>query len=351
MAFPNSKFERPLSDREQSILMALIDCHLATGEPVGSQALAQRYGLQLSPATIRNVAADLETKGYLRQPHKSAGRVPTDAGYRAYIDQLMLRETLCEPALESAWAEFEEERRDVDAVLDRTARVLATISHQLTLAVAPTFDDARLERIRLVPVRRDRALAIMELDGAPVRTVLFELDSSPPVEAVERVTSHVNQRLAGLTLSEIRRTIGDRLDPPPIRGAQALTRRLIDDRENLFVVGRAVHIGGAADLLAQVDAGRSVDLAPLFRLLEDEERAPRVFESDPAIIGHPVVRIGSENPQEELQALSVVSCAFRVGAGQGTIGLIGPTRMRYSRLIPMVESTANRIGALVGSLS
>ena len=199
-----------LTDRERKVLEAVIRTYVATAQPAGSRQLARRFGLGVSPATIRNTMSDLEEKGYLFHPHTSAGRIPTDTAYRVYVDTLL-------PA-----TALSEEQRDilaqqiavggsVETILRRAAQSLGVIAQELGLALGPRFDDTRLERVELVRLASDRLLMVLSLQGNAVRTIFVDANTEVADRSVADVTRVLNDRLAGLTLSEIRATLAQRL--------------------------------------------------------------------------------------------------------------------------------------------
>src|SRR5881396_3730922 len=204
----------PLSERERQVLEAVIETYVQTAEPAGSRTISKRHQLGLSPATIRNTMSDLEEKGYLYHPHTSAGRIPTDQAYRVYVDSLMkpprvapaqsdqIRDELGGPA---------GERAAVETILSRAAQVLGVLTNELGVAVSPTIDEAVLDRLDLLQVSTERLLLVLALRSGAVRTIFVEVPAELAPNAVQKVTVVLNERLAGLTLKEIRSSLADRL--------------------------------------------------------------------------------------------------------------------------------------------
>ena len=201
----------PLTDRERQVLEAVIETYVQTAEPAGSRTIAKRYQLGLSPATIRNTMSDLEEKGYLYHPHTSAGRIPTDLAYRVYVDFLMRPPAVAPAQAQRLRGELEGQRAAIEAILSRAAQVLGVLTNELGVAVSPTIEEAVLERLDLLQVSSERLLLVLALQSGAVRTIFVEVPAELAADAVQHVTVVLNERLAGLTLKEIRATLADRL--------------------------------------------------------------------------------------------------------------------------------------------
>src|SRR5467141_3625979 len=246
-----------LSERERRILEAVIQTYVETAQPAGSRSLAHKFGLGVSPATIRNTMSDLEEKGYLYHPHASAGRVPTDLAYRVYVNSLMrlsqvsasdshhIRETLAA-------------RIAVEQILERAAQVLGVLTKELGVAVGPTLDEAVLERLELLQAGSDRLLLVLTLKSGVVRSIFVEVPSLMAPEIVVQVAVVLNERLAGLPRREIRTTLSERLrDATPDAGAGELLNIFIQEADDLFDVPATAAAGGGMVLgSAQLLAGQ-----------------------------------------------------------------------------------------------
>src|SRR5207249_11684315 len=213
----------PLTDRERVVLEAVIETYVQTAEPAGSRTIAQRHQLGLSAATIRNTMSDLEAKGYLYHPHTSAGRIPTDLAYRVYVNSLMHPPRVSASESHHIREELVSERNAVDQILARAAQVLGVLTKELGVAAGPTLDEAVLERLELLQVSSERLLLVLTLKSGAVRTIFVEVPSHMAAEAVVQVAVVLNERLAGLTLREIRATLSERLrDAAPDAGSSEL---------------------------------------------------------------------------------------------------------------------------------
>jgi heat-inducible transcriptional repressor len=343
-----------LSEREHQILEAVIRTYVETAEPAGSRTVARRFGLGLSPATVRNTMSDLEEKGYLYHPHTSAGRVPTDIAYRLYVDGLMDRPSLTEAERVALRGELrpEGEGAAIERLLRRAAQVLGLLTQELGIAAAPRLEDATLERLDLIPVSEQRVLLVMSLRAAGVRTVYVDVPASIPASALGPVAGILNERLAGHTLREIRMTLPARLrdtlaaDDP---GAGLLNVFLQSGEEWFAPVTHAqddLLLGSASVLAEQPEFSSGERLRSLITLTERRDLLKSAVAARGAVEGLKVT-IGVEHQDPALSGFTLVTSEYRLGELKGVIGVIGPTRMPYERVIAMVESTSALVSELL----
>jgi heat-inducible transcriptional repressor len=209
-----------LSDRERRVLEAVIQSYVETAEPAGSRTISKRFGLGVSPATIRNTMSDLEDKGFLYHPHTSAGRVPTDIAYRLYVDSLMGPAQLTAGEAERLAEHIASGGSAIEAILRRAAQSLSVVAQELGVAIGPRLDHAVLQRLELVRVSQERLLLVLTLEGGSVRTIFVEVAGQIADSALAEVSLVLNERLSGLTLRQIRSSLGSRLRDaaPPTLG-------------------------------------------------------------------------------------------------------------------------------------
>lgn len=345
MAFEN------LTERERTVLANLINHYVATADPVGSRVIATKYKMGLSSATIRNTMQDLEDMGLISQPHTSAGRVPTDIGYRLYVDSLLERETLNEHERAAILASISGEGDSIEAILGQSTRALADIAHQMGVTVAPKFERGTLSRLQLVRLSSEKMLVVLVVKSGLARTVVLEVEASLPEEHLTFLESALNERLVGLTLGEIRKSVSKRLEN--VEGNPRLLKLFVDPDSSIWQSGREpqMHIMGAENLLRQPEFADREQLVEFVSALQDEsklagELAPSDDESAPGVM----VKIGSENTLSEMKKCSVVSANYKVGHIQGKIAVIGPTRMRYGKLLSIVEYAAKSISENLATL-
>lgn len=341
-----------LSDRERRVLEAVIQSYVETAEPAGSRTVSRRFGIGVSPATIRNTMSDLEEQGYLFHPHTSAGRIPTDKAYRAYVDGLMR----VRPIPTSAQATLEEELRGtggtIEAILRRAAQTLGVLTQELGVALGPSLDQTVLERLDLVRVSADKLVLVMTLAGGAVRTVFVEVRGEIAENALTEVSFVLNERLGGLTLAQIKGTLSARL-------RDAARSADVSDVLNIFIaegdqlIDAAIEQGehgvvfGQASMLAEQPEFASSDgMRRLMELTETRQRLATVLRERAAGPGI-TITIGAEHGDPLLGGLTVVTAEYRTAAFSGVIGVIGPTRMPYEKVVSVVTHTSRLVTALL----
>ncbi len=343
-----------LTERERQVLEAVIETYVQTAEPAGSRTIARQLGLALSAATIRNTMSDLEEKGYLYHPHTSAGRIPTDLAYRVYVDSLMHLRAVTPSESHHIREELGAggERNAVDQILERAAQVLGVLTKELGVAVSPSLDEAVLERLELLQVSSDRLLLVLTLRSGVVRTIFVEVPSHMAPEAVARVAVVLNERLAGLTLRDIGETLPDRLrDAAPEPGAGELLNIFIQEADELFEVPAAgVAAGGVVLGSAQLLAGQPefATKERLQGLMAVTERRDLLREALAKRLGQGLtITIGGEHQDPKLAPFTLVTASYRLGPLAGVIGVMGPTRMPYDKIVALVDHTSRLVGELL----
>ena len=342
-----------LSERERQVLEAVIETYVATAEPAGSRTIAKRFGMAVSAATIRNTMSDLEEKGYLYHPHTSAGRIPTDLAYRVYVDSLMrLREISASDSYQLR--EGLGEGAAVDQILARAAQVLGVLTKELGVAVGPSLDESVLERLELLQASTERLLLVLELKSGIVRTIFVEVPARIAAGAVAEVAGVLNGRLAGLTLREIRTTLSDRLrDAVSDRASSELINIFIQEADELFEVPPAAAAGdasgvllGSAQLLAEQPEFQTTER--LQGLMQVTERRDVLREALARRAGGGLtITIGTEHEDPKLAAFTLVTASYRAGPLAGVIGVMGPTRMPYDKIVALVDHTSQLVGELL----
>lgn len=340
-----------LSQRQQAVLLATVQEFIASAEPVGSHQIAHRYPLGVRAAMVRNLMADLEGSGYLYQPHTSAGRVPTDRAFRYYVDQMMpvRRIGFEDRAHIELW--YSDGPRELTEAMRETSRLLALLTGQAALVMAPRLETARLERVDFVRLREHEVLAIFvaAAGGAQHRLVQTDRDYGP--EELERMARYLNEALKGRTLEEARSWIEQRLREDRarydhfMRAALALggaaTERIAAFPE--------VYVEGSAKVADQPEFADHNRLRDLLHALDDRTALLDLLEQSLGRNGL-TVSIGSENVDARLASLSVVAASYHGGAMEpGSVAVVGPVRMDYERVIPLVAYTARTLSRLLDS--
>jgi heat-inducible transcriptional repressor len=336
-------------------LEAVIRSYVETAEPAGSRTLSRRFGLGVSPATIRNTMSDLEEKGFLFHPHTSAGRVPTNKAYRAYVDALIGLPPIAATDTERLAEELASRAGSspIETILRRAAQTLGVLTQELGVALGPRLDQSVLRRLELVRVSAERLLMVLTLEGGVVRTVFVEVTGDMADTALGAVTAVLNERLAGLSLSEIRKSLGSRLrDVGADPSTAELLNIFVQEGEQLFDAGLPMSEGqhivlGAASVLAEQPEFSAAD--QMRRLLALTETPQALGEAIRKRIHAPgiSITIGAEHDDPRLEDFTVVTAEYRVGSLTGVIGVIGPTRMPYDKVISLVSHTSRLLSDLL----
>jgi heat-inducible transcriptional repressor len=331
-----------LSEREREVLQNLIDHYIQTADPVGSRVIANKYRMGLSPATIRNTMQDLEEMGLISQPHTSAGRIPTDIGYRVFVDMLLKQDPLTDSEKNKIDNMFAEGRKGVDSILSQASKVLGEITSQLGISVAPKFDEGVLRRMTLIPVSEGKIIMIITVKTGLIKSILMEVESDISPNDLMQMETVLNERLAGLTLGHIRKTISERLHDTGC--SPKLIKLFVDPDIDVWtgLEDAKMHITGTNNLIVQPEFADRSKLTEIVKFLEDREGLMELLESKSLGEGI-VITIGSESSVAPIQSCSLVTSGYKAGKLAGTVGVIGPTRMPYSRLISIVEYTAKSL--------
>lgn len=339
-----------LSERESEILESLIKCFTANANPVGSRFLSKKMTTKLSPATIRNVMFDLEEKGLINQPHTSAGRVPTDMGYRVYVNSLMQQRCLTAPEKRAIEARFEILNPNQNLIMARTSQVLSEISRQLGVVLAPRFEEGIFRRLELIRLSVTRLLVVISIESGLARTVSIELKSVIPEEQIDDTVRKLNERLSGLTLSEIRSSIGRRLDDLAHTDV-GLINFFVDSVDSLFTMDltEEVHVGGMHQVVSLPEFSDMSRTRQMLDLVENQKQLIMHVLNDSGQSDAVSILIGNENDDRLLKKLSLVSATYQVGGIAGVLGIIGPTRMQYAKMVALVDYVSQVVSKTLSS--
>jgi heat-inducible transcriptional repressor len=334
------------------VLEAVITAYVSTAEPAGSRAIAKRFGLGVSPATIRNTMSDLEEKGYLFHPHTSAGRVPTDKAYRLYVDALMRLDHQISRD-DRVWLarEIADGGSAIEAILRRAAESLGIVAQELGIALGPRLDEVRLTRLDLVPLSAERILMVLELERGSVRTVFVEVPGEIASGALMEVARVLNERLAGLTLTEIRQSVGARLkDGASTQQGAELLNVFVQEGEQFFAMQAPLEgdvlLGQAGVLADQPEFSNGARMRQLLALTDTRQHLADLLHSRRGTQG-PTITIGNEHGDPRLEPFTVVTAEYRAGTLSGVIGVIGPTRMPYEKVVALVGHTSRLISDML----
>ena len=343
-----------LSRRERRVLEAVIRSYVETAEPAGSRTLSRRFGLGVSPATIRNTMSDLEEKGFLFHPHTPAGRVPTSKAYRVYVDSLLSYAPINLAETDRLAEEISARGASspIEAILRRAAQTLGVLTQELGVALGPRLDMSVLRRLELVRVSSDRLLMVLTLEGGVMRTVFVEVPGEIPESALTAVAMVLNDRLAGLTLADIRRSLAARLrDAGTEPSASELLNIFLQEGEQLFdaalpMVDSDVVLGAASVLAEQPEFSGVERMRRLLALTERPQALGEAIRRRGQAPGISIT-IGAEHDDPNFEDFTVVTAEYHVGSLAGVIGVIGPTRMPYDKVISLVSHTSQLLSDLL----
>ncbi len=338
-------------ERKRKLLQSIIHQYIKTGKPVGSAFIASQRDLDLSPASIRNVMGELEREGYLTHPHTSAGRVPTDKAYRFYVDSLVDLQRLAIKEEERIRRGYEDRVQEIEQFLAATSKTLSVLSNFTGFVTTPGIEQSLLQHVELIPLDTRRLLAVLVSDTGVVkhRQVLFE--QAYPVELLEPLERLLNERLRGQPFGSARESLLDHIEAIHQRQMDLLNfARHVTDEAFALDAGGDIFVEGAGNILSLPDFSGQEDLRQLVHLLEEKRALGDLIRRDLSSprggVRFPSVRvkIGAENQSPDLRNLSLISSTYTIGDRQvGVLGIIGPKRMEYSRMMSLVQEMADAV--------
>jgi heat-inducible transcriptional repressor len=332
-----------LTKRQQKILKTVVYKYIMSGTPVGSKSLAASLNMGISPATIRNELSKLEGMGYLYQPHVSAGRVPTDLGYRAYVDSLMVRTRLREEEKKAILTLFSNKTAELENLLQETSTLLSRLTSTAAMIIAPLLRRNAIRHIDLVELVEEVALLVIITDTGRVEKKQIDLGGMGGRVDLEQTQSFLNQRLQGKGLDELESAL-DEQDLKGLRSPQ-LAQRVLEIIMDILSHEKyeKVYIGGTVNLLRYLDEEGVMRIENLLRHFEEQYYLLNML-SESLRSEELMVRIGDENLYKELQCFSLVATPYAIGDELvGTVSVLGPTRMDYARVIPTVDFIAKSL--------
>ncbi len=331
-------------ERRLAVLRAIVEDYVATEEPVGSKALVERHGLGVSPATVRNDMAALEDEGYITQPHTSAGRVPTDKGYRLFVDRLTTVKPMS-TAEKRAISSFLDGAVDLDDVVTRSVRVLSQLTHQVAMVQYPTLSRSTVRHIELVALAPNRVLVVLILSTGRVEQRVVELGAELTDLSMSELRHRLNNAAAGEVISDAVTAL--RGCVPAVDGGlinavvEALVDAMVDHRSD-----ERIAVGGAANLARYGDSFDSA-VRPLLEALEEHVVLLKLL-GEATTGGAVMVRIGAEGPYEQLSSTSVVTTGYGPhDEAVATLGIVGPTRMDYPGTMAAVRAVARYVSRIL----
>jgi heat-inducible transcriptional repressor len=338
-----------LDERRKEVLRSLIQLHIESGEPVGSESLSRVLNRSLSPATLRNIMSDLEALGYLDHPHTSAGRVPTDEGYRVYVDTLMGRHPLHPGDAAAITQELRPVEGSVDHVMEKASQVLSRLSRHVGFVLAPDIAQTSFRHVDLVSLAHPRVLVVMVSTSGIVTNKVIEVEDRLTPEELQACANYLNAHYAGMSLSEIRTCLLELMTEEKAL-YDSLLKQVVALGERAFAAEPAaasVYLDGTSNMLSHsgfVDLER---MRELFRTFEEKGRLVKILNA--CLSGDGVrILIGHENPDPGLRDLALVtSCLPVEGEAGWGLGVMGSTRMEYAHVVALVDHVARAIAEVL----
>jgi heat-inducible transcriptional repressor len=338
------------TERANRVLQTLVREYISSGEPVPSSLLVRAAGLGVSSATVRSIVARLEAEGYVQQPHTSAGRIPTDLGYRFYVDLLLESRRSLRTTAHAVEARI---RRDgpaplVDSVLSQASHVVSQASRHVGFATRPARELAVFDRVEFIPLSATRVLVVIVTRGGHVVQKVIDVAAPLSADELRAAANYLNIEFSGLPIHQAREAVLERMDEERLL-YDALKARAIKLGSATFADlpdDRVLYVDGTASLLGEQHGLTLGMLQALLNLIEEKERLLRILNAYIDDAGVTVV-IGAEHLDPSLRPFSLVLSTYEDGAGVGTIGVIGPTRMRYSRAIAVVDGAAQAVSRML----
>ena len=327
-----------MDDRKKRILQAIIDDYIDKAEPVGSRTIARKYELGLSSATIRNEMADLEEMGYLAQPHTSAGRVPSDKGYRLYVDKLMPARSLNSAEIRELRSVVNTRVYELSQLLKQATAVLSNFTKYTSMAVTPKMRSSTIKTVQVVPIEAGKALVIVVNNAGIVRNALIKISEQATSEMLGRISNLLNDKLAGLTFEQAD-TEGIKTLGREIGVSGDIMQPILDGTADcIYQMGdHEMYVEGSTNILNHPEF-KDMDKARQFLSMLDEKTSICRAVYDSTRPNGITVRIGSENDLSSIRDCSLVTVSYNVSDTMvGTIGIIGPTRMAYNKVIPSIS--------------
>lgn len=337
------------NDRSKRVLAALVRQYIATGEPIASSVLVTSAGLGVSSATVRHLLVRLEDEGYLRQPHTSAGRVPTDLGYRFYVDQLLEQRRPRRTASKlEARLRRENAASMIDSLLPQVSHVLSQASRSVGFAVRPATEAAVFDRVEFVPLSSERVLVIIVARGGHVIQKVITVGESLQADDLRQAANYLNAEFSGMPLNRAREAVLDRINEERLLYDALLARamRLATSTFSDLPEEQEIYVEGAASLVEAHQGLTLETLHALVQMIEEKQKLVRLLNEYIDGPGMTVV-IGAEHQNPNLRPFSLIASTYDDGSGIGTVGIIGPTRMHYSRAIAMVDDAADAVSRVL----
>lgn len=328
-----------MDDRKQKVLLAIVHDYIATAEPVGSRTIAKKYRLGVSPATIRNEMADLEEQGFIEQPYTSAGRIPSERGYRYYVDFLMRKQELSPEEEELIRQEYRTKVRDVGQVIQKTGQLLSQLTHYTAMVLTPRLGvTSRFKHIQIVYMHPSQAMVIAVMDNGAVQHRMVEIPESITALDMETISRVLNAKLQGLTMKSIKLNLIREIysELAMHKHVLDLVMELVQDSLSPEAEDK-IYLGGVFNMLNQPEFHNVEKIKTILSIMEQEQLLCDILEGGGEETGV-TVRIGGEIDQWDIKECSMITAPYVVrGRKLGSVGVLGPTRMEYAKVVSVVD--------------
>ncbi len=334
--------EGSLNERFKSILEFIVLDYISSGGPIGSRTICKRYGIQLSPATVRNVMADLEDLGYLWQPHTSAGRIPTDKAFRLYIDEILRVQRLSQVERERIRRTYRVSKYNIPDIMRETSKILSGLSNYAGVVLAPRIGSTMFKHMQFIRLDINQVLAVFVSSGGTVQNRILHTENDLSQDDLDKMSRYLNEMLKGLNLAQVREKIIREMKREKVAFDRMMKQALELGHNALSSRGEeALYIDGQMNILGEPEFASIEKMKSLVRAFE--EKSLLITLLDQCLVGEGIqITIGSESECDEMEGCSLVSSTYgSADRSLGILGILGPRRMNYSRVIPLVEYTAH----------
>jgi len=338
-----------LSERERDILLSIINLYIMKATPVGSRPLSKYLEgrLHLSPASLRNIMADLEDLELITHPHTSAGRIPTDKGYRFYVNALKKLDELSNEEINKVKSNIDAIKTEPELVLKEASKILGSLSRYLAIVRIPQLINLVVQKLELVQLSSTRLLLVLALDSNIIKTVTIEADISTDLLKLTQISSYINEKISGRTLKYVKENFGALMQDLSSEEFP-LIRLFMDSADKIFELRSErdqIITSGTQHLLQYPEFEDLTNVRGVIELIEDEEIIIHLLENfEPnENLGKVSVKIGSEIGNSTLENYSILTSSYKIGSAEGYIGLIGPKRMNYAKMLAIVNRVASTI--------
>ncbi|ODA42602.1 heat-inducible transcriptional repressor HrcA [Desulfosporosinus sp. BG] len=326
-----------MDERKRKILRAIVLDYIATAEPIGSRTIARKFDLGVSPATIRNEMADLEDLGFIEQPYTSAGRIPSDAGYRYFVDCLMDPQVLSEEEKETIERESTKRIHEIQEVISHTSKLLSELTNLTSLVLGPQKGKSTFGKMHFLPYQSGQVIMVIVKENGAVENHIIDVGENITVEDLQHVAGVFNQKMRGYSLGQVKRSLLHE-----IYGELSRQRQLIDNTMDMLreilsdnEEEERIYLGGTLNMLNQPEFRDLGKVKTLFKVFEENEPLKKLLHPHHEGLN---VTIGGENTLKEFRDCSVISATYKVnGLTIGAVGVLGPTRMDYAKVIAIVD--------------